>query len=71
MPIVNINEQTCDGCSICVDSCPNDVIRMDDRKGIAIIRYPQDCHTCFLCETDCPNGAIKVTAEVPDTPVPF
>ena len=28
---------------LCVNSCPMDVIRMDEEAEKAIIRYPEDC----------------------------
>ncbi len=70
MPIVSIERDSCDGCGICIDNCPNDVIRLDE-KGKAVIVYPRDCDTCFLCETNCPLHIIMVSAEIPDTPTPF
>ncbi len=56
LAIVDINTFRCIGCSVCVQSCPNDVIRM--RKSKAYIAYQDDCSACFACETDCPREAI-------------
>lgn len=67
MSIERIDLEKCDGCGICLDSCPNDVLRLDAQGRVAII-YPKDCHTCFLCEWDCPREAIYVSAEVPYLP---
>lgn len=46
----------CIGCTACVQSCMNDVIRM--QKGRAAIIYRNDCSACFACENDCPRDAI-------------
>lgn len=61
MAIEKIDDGLCNGCGICVDTCPTDVLRMDDKTGKAYIAYPIDCTVCFLCEWDCPESAIHVS----------
>ena len=56
--IVVIDAAKCDGCGVCVDSCPTDVLRMEAAKAVVV--YPADCHVCFLCHNDCPQKAITV-----------
>lgn len=58
--ITAIDENKCTGCGICVDICPLDVFRMDDKAEKAVIKYPDDCMTCFSCEMNCPVEAITV-----------
>jgi NAD-dependent dihydropyrimidine dehydrogenase PreA subunit len=58
--IERIDEGLCTGCGICADSCPMDVIRMEEEGSKAAIRYPEDCSLCAMCEVDCPQGAIYV-----------
>jgi NAD-dependent dihydropyrimidine dehydrogenase PreA subunit len=77
MAIERIDFDLCDGCWVCVDSCPADVLRMAqvgeawETKGWkAIIAYPQDCHGCKLCVQDCHVNAITVSQSVP-VPKPF
>ncbi len=70
MAITRIDPDLCDGCAICIESCPCDVLRMDN-KGKAFIAYPNDCQTCSLCEDDCPRRAIHVAMEFPYVPVPY
>lgn len=58
MGIRKIDPRLCDGCRICVDHCPMDVIRMEDTTNKAYVKYLHDCQSCFLCEAECPTEAI-------------
>ena len=42
MAIELIDPRTCIGCGTCVDTCPTDVIRMDESAKHAVIKYPED-----------------------------
>ena len=61
MAIKSINRELCSGCGYCVDGCPMDVLRMEERAPI--IKYPLDCIVCFVCELECPEHAIHVEAK--------
>lgn len=61
MSVERIDPELCNGCGICVDSCPVDVLRMDAESGKAVIKYPEDCMLCDWCELDCPQNAIYVS----------
>lgn len=74
--IEHIDNDLCDGCGVCVDSCPPDVIRMmqvgkpwEADTWKAVILYPNDCHNCRLCAIDCHVDAITVThgIDIPKT----
>lgn len=57
--ITKIDQEKCIGCGICVEKCPLDAVRLNEKRK-AYIAYPDDCMTCFLCERMCPKGAIFV-----------
>ena len=61
MVIERIDQELCTGCGICVNTCSLDVIRMDEKKKKAVIKYPADCMCCDYCELDCPVNAIYVS----------
>lgn len=63
MSIKCIDTDRCTGCGICVESCPMDVLRMDDERRKAIIRYRDDCMFCRWCMIDCPTEAISADYE--------
>lgn len=59
VPVV-VDEQKCiadKGCTVCVDVCPLDVLRISDMTGKAYMAYDG---YCMPCEADCPTGAVKV-----------
>lgn len=62
MAIIEIT-YNCNGCGLCVEACPMDVLRMNPRKKKAHIAYPEDCIVCFSCEMDCPEEAVVVGPE--------
>lgn len=69
--IDTIDLNLCDGCNVCIESCPTDVIRLLDvcKEGEkdtwkAVIMYPNDCHSCRLCAIDCHVDAIRVSHEL-------
>jgi ferredoxin len=52
----------CNGCGICLDVCPHDVLEIRD-KSIAI-RDRDACMECGACARNCPLGAITVESGV-------
>ena len=60
MGIRRIDLELCNGCGICVESCPQDVLRMSEETGKPFVAYLRDCESCLLCELSCPEEAIEV-----------
>jgi len=59
----SLDENMCTGCQICVDICPEDVLRYDKDKGKAVIVYPKDCIGCGACAWFCPLKCIEATID--------
>jgi len=55
---VEIDRDKCDGCEVCVEICPTDVLRLDE-DGKARVKY-DECWYCGCCELECPRKAIKL-----------
>jgi len=47
------------GCTVCIDVCPLDVLRINPDTGKAHMKY-DECWYCLPCEKDCPMGAVTV-----------
>lgn len=63
VPVV-VNDDLCiadKGCTVCVDVCPLDVLRIaeTDAGKTAYMHY-DECWYCQPCEADCPTGAVTV-----------
>jgi 2-oxoglutarate ferredoxin oxidoreductase subunit delta len=56
--VIEVNQQWCKGCSICVEFCPHDVLMLKD--GHAEPVNLEACTACKLCEIRCPDFAISV-----------
>ncbi len=69
MAIEKIDRGLCNGCGICVKSCPADVIRMNPEKTMAVIQYPQECVMCGWCIAECPQGAITLSIAAKTEPL--
>ncbi|MDP2718377.1 MAG: ferredoxin family protein [Dehalococcoidia bacterium] len=63
MGIRKIDLDRCDGCGICIEACPMDVLRYDTGLRKAFIKYLADCQACLLCEMSCPVNAIYVSPD--------
>ena len=69
MTISRVDLTVCIGCGRCVESCPQDVLRIDRNTGQSSIVYPEDCQTCRLCTLFCPKSAITVSPVKSERPM--
>ncbi len=47
--------EKCDGCGTCVDSCPTNVISVQENHAVI---SEEECVDCAACVDTCPNTAI-------------
>lgn len=59
---LNVFPEKCTGCGMCVEVCPHDVFRIENRK--VTLTDKDRCMECGACEKNCDFGAIKVSAGV-------
>ena len=67
---VHIDARVCKGCGLCVYYCPQEVLRLSDRRNakgynVAEAGEPDNCVLCRLCEMSCPDLAIFVSENLP------
>lgn len=60
-----INSERCKGCEMCVEACPQKILKMSDtfnRLGqyFAVCAEPDRCTTCKSCAVTCPDLAIRI-----------
>ena len=56
-----IDKETCIGCGICVDACPQEVLEVVD--GTSTVTNEDACIACGDCLEECPMGAITEIIE--------
>ena len=61
--MIYIDSQRCDGCGICLDTCPTGAIVL--RDNIAFVEQSL-CEDCRVCMDKCPRGAILWSEQLVD-----
>ena len=57
-----VDQEKCVGCGVCIDSCPEGAISMENEKAT----ISQDkCTFCGKCFSACPQEAIRPNSENP------
>ncbi|OQX07879.1 MAG: 4Fe-4S ferredoxin [Desulfobulbaceae bacterium A2] len=59
-----IDPERCNGCeglpeSYCEQSCPGNLMAVDEDRGKAYCRSTNDCWDCMSCTKACPRNAIE------------
>ena len=57
-PKIEIIEEYCKGCGICVAFCPTQTLAMEGGKAKVVAL--EKCISCMFCELRCPDFAIAV-----------
>ncbi len=56
------NKDLCTGCTMCINVCPHNVFRLNDKK-VEIINK-DNCMECGACMMNCPAAALTVNKGV-------
>lgn len=65
MSRIEINENRCKACYLCVDECPKKLIKVSDKAnalGNRVVEFEDpkgECLGCAMCATRCPDMAIE------------
>ena len=65
---IEIDEELCKGCHLCISFCPKDVISPSDKlnaSGYSSVSFNDngECTGCAICGIVCPEVAIEVYRE--------
>lgn len=55
---LNLDQEKCVGCGMCINVCPHEVFKLEDKK--AYIAEKNYCIECGACAKNCPVEAIEV-----------
>jgi heterodisulfide reductase subunit A len=62
--VVHVDRERCDGCAMCIDSCPANALEVVDSKNRpgkkVIFIHAKLCQGCGVCEGTCPKEAIFI-----------
>lgn len=59
---LTIDSDKCTGCGICLDVCPQNVLKIENIKAVIINK--DSCIECGACKMNCPSSAINVNSGV-------
>jgi heterodisulfide reductase subunit A len=54
-----IDQDTCEGCSTCLELCAHGAIEFDIRRRVSVVNQAR-CVGCGICVSACPNGAAHI-----------
>ncbi len=65
MARVDVEIERCKGCALCVDACPEQVLKIGKEINLGgyqhvIVANPDDCTGCCRCAEMCPDVALAV-----------
>jgi glutamate synthase (NADPH/NADH) small chain len=59
---VGTSAKLCKGCNLCIESCPVDILSLDQKNKI-VVNDVASCVFCGMCEMRCPDFAIWVNKD--------
>jgi len=68
IPVIEVNEDLCSGCGICIAVCPYNASKLEKtEKGLVSVIDNLKCKRCGVCVSACPAGARTIKDEVAET----
>jgi NADPH-dependent glutamate synthase beta subunit-like oxidoreductase/NAD-dependent dihydropyrimidine dehydrogenase PreA subunit len=68
IPEIEVNEDLCSGCGICVGVCPYDASKLEKtEKGLISAIDELKCKRCGVCISACPSGARTIKDKLAET----
>ena len=58
--IIQIDEEKCISCGLCVDMCPMKILYLDQESGKCKVSDEDKCDKLAGCQKVCPTKAIKI-----------
>jgi NAD-dependent dihydropyrimidine dehydrogenase PreA subunit len=65
--VIQVNQEVCNGCGVCIDSCPVEAIRLVGQQAVITDVL---CTQCEACISACSNGAITALS-IPIRSIPI
>jgi 2-oxoglutarate ferredoxin oxidoreductase subunit delta len=67
-PRIKIDIEKCKGCMLCMEACPQKMLKVSDKVNKKGLRYividdPGKCTGCGLCYMMCPDCSIEIVEE--------
>ena len=59
MYVITIDEDKCEGCGDCANTCPVEMFTVENKKA-QVSGNPDDCLGCESCVSVCSNGSITL-----------
>ena len=59
---IEVKNEWCKGCGLCVDFCPKNVLAMSEDKKAYVVNS-EDCVACNKCVLYCPDFAIHLAPQ--------
>jgi len=68
IPQIEVNQNICSGCGICVAVCSYDAVKLEKSEdGLVLVIDDLRCKRCGLCVSACPAGAMVIKDDLAET----
>lgn len=64
MSVQRYDLNACIGCRNCVDICPMDVFRFDEKENKSVIAFVENCQSCGQCYLNCYGRSLVIANQM-------